>query len=367
MYKLKPLLKWRGGKSSELEIIKKFMPKEYDNYYEPFIGGGAVWLSINNKKMFINDLSEDLIKLYNNVKNENNDMYFFLDNFVELWLSLNDFIKENSILLTDLFINLRDSRVNPSIKISNLINNSNIFKFYYKDNDLKSIIIKSVNDKYKRMLLNETKLGTLKYEEYINNIETGFRSGLYLFLRDIYNKDRTGKEKITSGIQSGVYFILRDICYSGMFRFNKNNEFNVPYGGASYNKKDFKNKVSYIKNELVIHHLKSTIINNGDFYDFMKKSKPLKKDFIFLDPPYDTEFSDYDGNDFTLNDQDRLANYLINECNSKWMMVIKYTDYIFNLYNNDSLNIIMFDKDYSVSIMNRNDKSVKHLLIRNYQ
>jgi len=48
------------------------------------------------------------------------------------------------------------------------------------------------------------------------------------------------------------------------------------------------------------------------------------------------------------------------------MMIIKNTDFIFNLYNNRNLNIRSFDKTYLVSFMNRNDKNVEHLLITNY-
>ena len=89
-------------------------------------------------------------------------------------------------------------------------------------------------------------------------------------------------------------------------------------------------------------------------------------DFIFLDPPYDSEFSTYAKNEFTRKDQERLANYLINHCKAKWMMIIKNTDFIFDLYNDNGLNIQSFEKTYLVSFMNRNDKNVEHLLITNY-
>ena len=91
-----------------------------------------------------------------------------------------------------------------------------------------------------------------------------------------------------------------------------------------------------------------------------------KDDFIFLDPPYDSEFSTYDKNVFNRDDQKRLAKYLIEDCKAKWMMIIKNTDFIFELYNNKGLNIQTFDKKYLVSFMNRNDKNVEHLLITNY-
>ena len=57
---------------------------------------------------------------------------------------------------------------------------------------------------------------------------------------------------------------------------------------------------------------------------------------------------------------------MINECRAKWMMIIKNTEFIYGLYNKDGINISMFDKEYLVSFMNRNDKKVTHLLITNY-
>jgi len=124
--------------------------------------------------------------------------------------------------------------------------------------------------------------------------------------------------------------------------------------------------LDYLKSKELEKHLKNTTIENNDFEDFFKNNEPKKDDFIFLDPPYDSEFSTYDKNTFNREDQKRLANYLINKCKAKWMMIIKNTDFIFDLYNNKGLNINTFDKKYLVSFMNRNDKDVKHLLITNY-
>ena len=93
----------------------------------------------------------------------------------------------------------------------------------------------------------------------------------------------------------------------------------------------------------------------------------FEKDFIFLDPPYDSEFSKYANNEFNKNDQERLANYLINQCKANWMIVIKNTDFIYNLYNKENVFINSFDKAYAVNFKNRNDRTVKHLMITNYK
>lgn len=85
-----------------------------------------------------------------------------------------------------------------------------------------------------------------------------------------------------------------------------------------------------------------------------------------MDPPYDSEFSTYAQHAFTRDDQERLAHYMIYECKAKWMMIIKNTDFVYELYNKKGINIRTFDKEYLVSFMNRNDKKVTHLLITNY-
>ena len=92
---------------------------------------------------------------------------------------------------------------------------------------------------------------------------------------------------------------------------------------------------------------------------------PGGKTFVIL-IYYDTEFSTYAQNEFGKNDQIRLANFLKNT-NAKFMLIIKNTDFIYNLYNVKGLYIKSFDKKYLVSIKNRNDKNVEHLIITNYE
>lgn len=67
---LKPFLKWAGGKRQLLqEILPKF-PAEYDCYYEPFVGAGAVLFGVMPKKAVINDFNKDLITTYQVIKDE---------------------------------------------------------------------------------------------------------------------------------------------------------------------------------------------------------------------------------------------------------------------------------------------------------
>ena len=60
-----PLLRWPGGKSGELNRIRAHMPHTVRNYFEPFIGGGAVFLALNDRvPAYLNDISKELVDFY---------------------------------------------------------------------------------------------------------------------------------------------------------------------------------------------------------------------------------------------------------------------------------------------------------------
>jgi DNA adenine methylase len=63
-----PFLKWVGGKRQLMPAIKELIPKNYTNYYEPFIGGGAVLFDLQPKNAVINDFNEELINVYQTIK-----------------------------------------------------------------------------------------------------------------------------------------------------------------------------------------------------------------------------------------------------------------------------------------------------------
>lgn len=67
---MKPILKWAGGKSWLLPEIKKLIGNIcfYNNYYEPFVGGGAILFGLAPNKAVINDLNTALINMYLNIK-----------------------------------------------------------------------------------------------------------------------------------------------------------------------------------------------------------------------------------------------------------------------------------------------------------
>jgi len=366
--RIKPLIKWTGGKSQELPIIKEYLPKSFKNYYEPFIGGGAVWLSVDitKHKLYINDFSEDLILFYKSVKEQDELFIFYVSRFVFIWEKIEFLVENHKIELSELFTEYNSDNITfeeLTEVITKFINTNKVISNYMEEEKyFQTEYIKQVTNKFKRMKKNSLTKGSLSDIDIIINIETGFKTGLYVGCRTLYNNKRVKKDPM----YIALYFIMRNYAYSGMFRFNNNGDFNVPYGGNSYNSKNLKTKMEFYLNDKLQKHLNKTKMYNLDFEEFLSnKVTPSKNDFIFLDPPYDSEFSTYDGNSFERKEQIRLADLMLNT-KAQWMMVIKYTDFIYELYNKKNINIIFFDKKYQVSIMDRNEQKVQHILIKNY-
>lgn len=373
--KLYPILKWAGGKEQELKYIIPNLPEKFNDYYEPFVGGGAVYTAVQANNYFINDKSNELISLYRSITNDDRQVFFkAVDEIIHNWDLLTTVIQDNSTFFITTYKQYSQNNIDDAklkdIFFEFILKNADQFNGMFSvifnfniENFIKEIKINLIR-KIKRMKELEKLKNVLPEKDILDNIETALKSAFYMHFRHIYNN--TKKYKINNAFKSAIFLFIRNFAYSGMFRYNAKGEFNVPYGGIAYNRKNFQKKVDYLRTEELKSLLDNTIIENEDFEAFFEKHIPSKNDFIFLDPPYDSEFSTYAKNEFTRKDQERLANYLINKCKAKWMMIIKNTDFIFGLYDKKGLNIKSFDKTYLVSFMNRNDKNVEHLLITNY-
>lgn len=106
---VRPLVKWVGGKRQLMSDLKREMPSSFEAYYEPFIGGAALLMSLQPKKAFISDMNSELVNLYRVVKNNpeelistlnmhrNEEEYFYevraQDRDPNVWINLTDIDK----------------------------------------------------------------------------------------------------------------------------------------------------------------------------------------------------------------------------------------------------------------------------------
>lgn len=385
VYHLPPMLKYPGGKEKELKYILPALPDCTGDYYEPFVGGGAVYLAMEADHYYINDKSDELMGLYEMVKTKDVSFFESLRSMDQCWQFLSRLADANRKELLRLYRNCRQMVITAdgiTSPIADFLTKLTTYKSepsflslanpsWLTCSDFKKELRISFENKFSRMANLENTKGALSEEDLFKNLEVCIKNAFYMYMRYRYN--HVAALGISRGEQIALYYFMREFCYSSMFRYNSNREFNVPYGGISYNRKTLTKKIDMLTSGLLREQLARTELAELDFVDFTAKYTPQKEDFVFLDPPYDTTFSSYDGNSFDKGDHERLAQYLIHDCKAYFMLIIKNTDFITDLYPEGTMTaagrplyVYKFNKQYFVSFKDRNDKKAEHLMITNY-
>ena len=217
MIKGKPFVKWAGGKRQIIGELKKHIPEEYNTYYEPFIGGGALLFELSPKRAVINDSNKELMNVYQVLCDE--------ELFKKMCRVLNDYEKNHSE------------------------------EFFY----------------------------------------------------EIRNKDRSKASfnKLSSYTRAARTIYLNKACFNGLYRVNSKGEFNVPFGKKIKVNTYEGNNLITVSNYLTMNDIK---ILNTDFEEAVSCAK--KHDFVYFDPPYDTDtsiFNSYTETGFDKDEQRRLA------------------------------------------------------------
>jgi DNA adenine methylase len=105
--------------------------------------------------------------------------------------------------------------------------------------------------------------------------------------------------QVASKETAELFYYLNRTCYNGLCRFNRSGEFNVPFGRYK--------RINYTRDFTAYKHVfRRWEFNAEDF-----ENVPLEpEDFVYADPPYDVEFTQYSKEGFTWNDQVRLVKWL---------------------------------------------------------
>jgi len=111
--KYQPFVKWVGGKRGLLSQIIPLIPKEFNNYFEPFVGGGALFFELyslgllRDKKVYLFDINAELINAYEAVRSHPQDLINTLAEFKEkhskeFYYEIRSWDREENFLSRDL-------------------------------------------------------------------------------------------------------------------------------------------------------------------------------------------------------------------------------------------------------------------------
>ena len=360
-----PFLKWPGGKSQELPAIAALAPPLAGRLIDPFVGGGAILFAAPPEvAAWANDACPELVGLYAAAAARDAAVIDAIDGVARGWEGLSRvpalcedladaFLAGSPVGAGAAFERGREAlrgvvdSAGPSIATV-----------------LEQRVERELLAKLDRMRRVERTLGrALSHADLLENIEGSLRSSFYRSIRSRYNGARLAAA--FDAFRYADFFFLREFAYAAMFRFNAAGEFNVPYGGVTYNRKTLSSKAALLLGAPARARLANTELRCQDFEPFLADARPTAEDFVFVDPPYDSEFSDYDNRPFTSSDQRRLRDALA-LIPASVMLVIKDTPGIRALYSSARWHVIEADKTYAWTIKSRNDRAATHLTITNY-
>lgn len=280
MIKISPFVKWAGGKRQILYKLKQYIPQNFNKYYEPFVGGGALLFELVPQKAIINDSNKELMNVYECIKDKTKV------------LALCEELKHHE--------------------------EKHCKEYFYKIRNLD------------------------RNKEEFNKLEDYKRAA-----RTIY---------------------LNKMCFNGLYRVNKKNEFNVPIGKA-----DKKDKIKTYDEENLNGISDYLNQNNVKILskDFEKAVEDAKAgDFIYFDPPYDSDtstFNDYTEKRFDKEEQIRLAKVFKKLANRGcYVMLSNHNTTLINeLYKDYNIHIIKAKRSINSNINKRG--SVEEVIIVNYE
>lgn len=201
--------------------------------------------------------------------------------------------------------------------------------------------------------------------DFYKNIGNGKGQDIFDFMKENPNDEITyykirDEMKINDSLDNAKrFYYQRKTCFRGMLRYNKNGKFNIPFGRyKTINYNDLKNK-DY---ELLLN---KTQILNKDF-NYIFENYNDENNFMFLDPPYDSEFTDYGYCQFGKKEQEELA-LLFKNTKIKCLMIIGKTKFIEDLYKDYIID--EYDKKYKFKLYDNrigDEINIKHLIIKNF-
>lgn len=226
-----PIVKWVGGKRQIMTDLLCNIPKSFNRYFEPFIGGGALFFELQPDNAYISDINEELINLYTVVK----------DNFFDLIIDLNKhevskdyFLKIRNIDRTDEYNNL--SNIQRASRFIYL--NKTCFNGLYRVNSQGQFNVPFGNYKNPRIidennlincsqLLKKTEIKCADFSAILNKVEKGdfvYFDPPYVPLNNTSNFTSYTKEGFGLDLQYKLWEVCNELDRKGVYFMLSNSD-----------------------------------------------------------------------------------------------------------------------------------------------
>ena len=210
-----PIVKWIGGKRQLMFELLKNMPETYNRYFEPFIGGGALFFELQPQNGYISDMNEELINLYSVVRD---NVYELIEDLSKHEISKEYFLEIRNIDRTEKYAELSDvERASRFIYL-----NRTCFNGMYRVNSQGQFNVPFGNYKNPKVvdaenlincskLLKNTEICCVDFSGILNKVQKGD----FVYFDPPYvplNETSSFTSYTKDGFDLDMQFKLRDVC-----------------------------------------------------------------------------------------------------------------------------------------------------------
>ena len=210
-----PIVKWVGGKRQLMFELLKIMPKSYNRYFEPFVGGGALFFELQPENAYISDMNEELINLYSVVRD---NVYELIEDLGKHEVSKEYFLEIRNIDRTEQYAKL--SNIERASRFIYL--NRTCFNGMYRVNSKGEFNVPFGHYKNPRIidennllncskLLNKTEIKCADFSEILTKVQKDD----FVYFDPPYvplNETSSFTSYTKDGFDIDMQFKLRDVC-----------------------------------------------------------------------------------------------------------------------------------------------------------
>lgn len=227
----------------------------------------------------------------------------------------------------------------------------------------RKMVINDINEE----LMNVYNVICNNVEELIEDLKKHKNEADYFYKIRELDRDREKYAQLNNIERASRIIYLNKTCYNGLFRVNRQGEFNTPFG--RYKNPNIANEATLKAVNNYFNKAKITL-KCGDFEEAVKGIR--KGSFVYFDPPYDpvsesANFTGYDKGGFDKDEQIRLKKLCdkLNNRGVKFLLSNSSTEFILNLYKDYNITIVKAKRSINSKGDGRGD--VNEVLVKNYE
>lgn len=245
------IVTWAGGKTRELKRILSNLPS-YDRFFEPFVGGGSVFMGIKANEYFINDFSADLVSIYKNISTSDINFLSYIEMIDRSLMKADELFNEEKNELIDIYNKVcteSDMEIKHVITEWCATNQKEILEIAGEIATIApEMLIKEIEEYLQKKLIQVKNEFTKDISKITYAIEYAIKAGLFNYYRYLYNDQHLAKDN--SILHSALYFYLLQFIYQGKQSFNHRGELNSSYGKGQFKKGFIRNLIIFVLRQL---------------------------------------------------------------------------------------------------------------------